>query len=163
MGWQVARSANPHFFKCVPAKVISMGYTQSEYLSVLTHSPAEAVKALAEAILPELGDIKVIVNRTGLVMLPYTDSALGAVFHLGEVLVSEAHVQIGSGAQGYAVCAGRDLVQALAVALLDAALTTGIETARINAFIDAQARAQAESDDLLLRKVEATRVAMETF
>lgn len=145
------------------AKVVFMPYTQSEYLTLLTHAPADDVKALAEAILPELGEVKVLVNRTGLVMLPYTDSAEGVVFHLGEVLVSEAHVEIEGGAQGYAVCAGRDLVQALAVALLDAALTAGIEIARINVFLDAQARAQADADDLLLRKVEATRVEMETF
>ncbi|PJF26656.1 MAG: phosphonate C-P lyase system protein PhnG [Phototrophicales bacterium] len=140
-----------------------MTYTQSEYLTLLTYAPEDEVKALAEAILPELGEIKVLINRTGLVMLPYRDSAEGVVFHLGEVLVSEAHVEIQGGAQGYAVCAGRDLVQALAVALLDAALTAGIETARINTFLDAQARAQGDADDLLLRKVEATRVEMETF
>lgn len=145
------------------AKVAFMSFTQSEYLTLLTHAPANDVKALAEVILPELGEVKVLVNRTGLVMLPYTDSAEGVVFHVGEALVSEAHVEIQGGAQGYAVCAGRDLVQALAVALLDAALTAGIETARINPFLEAQARAQADTDDLLLRKVEATRVEMETF
>jgi alpha-D-ribose 1-methylphosphonate 5-triphosphate synthase subunit PhnG len=142
---------------------MSMSYTQSETLTLLTHAPADVVKALAEALLPELGDISVLINRTGLVMLPYTDSAEGVVFHLGEVLVSEAHVEIEGGVQGYAVCAGRDLVQALAVALLDAALTAGIQSARIHAFLDAQAHEQAQADDLLLRKVEATRVEMETF
>lgn len=153
----------PAAFSWLTLKDLLVPYSQSEYLTVLTHAPADVVKALAEAVLPELGEIKVLINRTGLIMLPYTDSAEGVVFHLGEVLVSEAHVEIRGGAQGYAVCAGRDLVQALAVALLDAALTAGIQSARIHAFLDTQAREQAQADDLLLRKVEATRVEMETF
>lgn len=138
-------------------------FTQSEYLTILTHAPAEAVKALAEDVLPQMGNVRVLVNRTGLVMLPYTDSAEGTVFHLGEVLVSEAHLQLGNGVQGYALCAGRDVVQALAVALLDAALTANIEAVRIQAFVAAQAQAQRDADDRLLRQVEGTRVEMETF
>ena len=140
-----------------------MAYTQSEYLTLLTHAPSDAVKALAESLIPALGNVKVLVNRTGLIMLPYTDSAEGVIFHLGEALVSEAHVEIEGGVQGWAVCAGRDLVQALAVALIDAALTAGIESARIYAFLDVQSREQTAADELLLRKVEATRVEMETF
>jgi alpha-D-ribose 1-methylphosphonate 5-triphosphate synthase subunit PhnG len=138
-------------------------YTQSQALTLLTHAPAEAVKALAEAVLPALGAPRVLINRTGLVMLPCTDSAEGTVFHLGEVLVSEAHVEIDGGTPGYALCTGRDRVQALAIALLDAALTAGIESAQIAAFLDAQAHAQAAADDALLRQVEATRVEMQTF
>ncbi len=136
---------------------------QSEALTILTHAPAEVVKAFAETVIPQLGAIRVLLNRTGLVMLPYSDSAQGATFHLGEVLVSEAHVEIGVSTQGYALCVGRDHVQALAIALLDAALAAGIETARIQAFLHEQAAAQAADDETLLRKVEATRVEMETF
>jgi alpha-D-ribose 1-methylphosphonate 5-triphosphate synthase subunit PhnG len=128
-------------------------FSQSEYLTILTHAPAPAVKALAETVIPHLGSIQVLLNRTGLVMLPYTDTAQGARFHLGEVLVSESHVRIERGDQGYAVCTGHDLKQSLAIALLD----------EILAFVAEQARAQAEADTALLRSVEATRVEMETF
>lgn len=138
-------------------------FSQSEYLTILTHAPAPAVKALAETVIPHLGSIRVLLNRTGLVMLPYTDTAQGARFHLGEVLVSESHVQIERGDQGYAVCSGRDLEQSLAIALLDAALTAQIMLDEILAFVAEQARAQAEADTALLRSVEATRVEMETF
>jgi hypothetical protein len=31
-------------------------FTQSEYLTVLSHAPAEQVKALAERVIPHLGD-----------------------------------------------------------------------------------------------------------
>lgn len=118
---------------------------------------------LAEAILPALGEVQVLSNRTGLVMLPYTDTSQGTRFHLGEVLVAEAHVRLANGVEGYGACVGRDLLHALAVALLDAALVAGIARERILAFLVEQAAAQAAADELLLRQVEATRVEMETF
>lgn len=141
----------------------TFSFSQSDYLTILTHAPAAAVKALAEETLPSLGDVQVLINRTGLVMLPYTDSAEGTIFHLGEVLVSEAHIELASGVQGYALCTGRDLVQSLAIAVLDAALTANIQTEKLQAFLQEQAQLQAAADDVLLRKVEATRVEMETF
>ncbi|MDX1992833.1 MAG: phosphonate C-P lyase system protein PhnG [bacterium] len=137
--------------------------THADLLTVLTHAPADAVKAFAEDLLPQLGEINVLLNRTGLVMLPYTDSAQGTVFHLGEILVSEAQVEVAGGHGGYALVVGRDHVQALAVALLDAALRSGIETEKIEAFAQAQQAEQAAADELLLRQVAATRVEMETF
>jgi alpha-D-ribose 1-methylphosphonate 5-triphosphate synthase subunit PhnG len=133
------------------------------HLTTLTHAPPEAVKLLAESVIPHLEPINVLQSRTGLVMVPYTDSTQGTTFHLGEALIAEAHVEIANGVQGYAACLGRDLEQAMAVALLDAALTAGIERDRILAFVHEQARIQAEADDELLRQVEATRVEMETF
>lgn len=140
-----------------------MPYTQSQSLTLLTHAPAQPVKDLAEVLLPLLGDVTVMVNRTGLVMLPYTDTATGTRFHLGEVLVSESRVRIEAGAEGYAVCLGRDLEQSMAIALLDAALQAGIHTAPIETFLAEQEANQHAADDLLLRQVEATRVEMETF
>lgn len=136
---------------------------QSEYLSTLTHTPPDALKDFAEAVLPHLGEIEVLKSQTGLVMLPCLDSAEGVVFHLGEVLVSEAHIRLSGGAEGYGMVTGRDLVQAMAVAVLDAALAAGIMTAPICDFIAQQAAAQRQADDDLLRLVEATRVEMETF
>lgn len=137
-------------------------YSQSEYLSILTHAPADAVKATAEQVIPLLGEIRVLVNRTGLVMLPYTDTATGTRFHLGEVLVSESRIAA-AGAEGYAVCMGRDLEQSMAIALLDVALQAGIADDMLHPFLSAQADAQRAADDLLLRQVEATRVELETF
>lgn len=137
--------------------------TKLNHLSVLTHSPAEAVKQLAEAVIPHLDQIDVLQNRTGLVMLPYTDSKEGKAFHLGEILVAEAHIRIETGAEGYGMILGRDLEFAMAVAVLDAALTANIEAERINEFVEEQTEAQAQADNLLLRQVEATRIEMETF
>jgi alpha-D-ribose 1-methylphosphonate 5-triphosphate synthase subunit PhnG len=137
-------------------------FDQGAYLSILTHAPTETVKAFVEELLPTIGEVEVLNNRTGLVMLPYTDSRQGALFHLGEVLIAEAHVRL-EGAEGYAACVGRDHVQALAVAILDAALRAGLMTDRIWSFIEEQSQALEEADRALLRKVEATRVELETF
>lgn len=135
----------------------------NDFLTVLTHAPADAVKLLADDLIPDLGAVTVLVDRTGLVMLPYTDSANGTRFHLGEVLVSEAHVRLENGVEGYAVCVGRDQLQSLAVALIDAALRSEIRRDAILAFVGAQRAARRDADDTLLRQVEATRVEMETF
>jgi alpha-D-ribose 1-methylphosphonate 5-triphosphate synthase subunit PhnG len=139
------------------------GLEQDTYLSVLSRAPAQDVKSLAEAVLAQLGDIEVLVNRTGLVMLPYTDNAAGTVFHLGEVLVAEAHIRLDNGIEGYAMCLGRDHVQALAIAVLDAAISAHTMVNPIMAFVSQQAAQQLGEDELLLRAVEATRIEMQTF
>jgi alpha-D-ribose 1-methylphosphonate 5-triphosphate synthase subunit PhnG len=138
-------------------------FSQEQLLSIVTHAPADAVKDFVENLLPTLGEITVLENRTGLVMLPYTDSVQGTHFHLGEVLVSEAHIRMENGGKGYALCTGRDLVQALAIALLDACVRAGLHTEAIAGFVQQQQVIQHEQDQQLLRQVEATRVEMETF
>jgi alpha-D-ribose 1-methylphosphonate 5-triphosphate synthase subunit PhnG len=76
--------------------------------------------------------------------------------------MAEARVQLDD-QEGYGACLGRDLQQAIAIAILDAALQAGQQTETINAFLDRQAKQHAEADNTLLRKVESTRVEMETF
>jgi alpha-D-ribose 1-methylphosphonate 5-triphosphate synthase subunit PhnG len=135
---------------------------QAIRLGVLTHAPADATKAFAETLLEQIGDIEVLRNRTGLIMLPMTEPAQGTSFYLGETLVAEAHVRLGH-VEGYSLCLGRDLEQALAVAIIDAAAAADIARNDIETFVAEQAMQQAVDDDLLLREVEATRVEMETF
>ncbi|HJZ47985.1 MAG TPA: phosphonate C-P lyase system protein PhnG [Roseiflexaceae bacterium] len=135
---------------------------QSYYLSVLSRAPAHEVKGFVDRLIPELGPIEVIQNRTALVMASMQDTAQGTTFFLGEVLVAEAHVRLGP-AEGYAACLGRDLQQALAIALIDAAIGAGIAGEQIAPFISAQAAALDADDQRLLEAVEATRVEMETF
>lgn len=138
-------------------------FSQTEYLTVLTHSPAQAVKALAEDVLDQIENVTVLKNQTGLAMVPYRDSANGTVFHLGEVLVAEAHIQLDDGTQGYGMVMGRDNTLAMAVAVMDAAMQSGIMVDAITKFVAEQQQLQQEADTELLRKVEATRVEMETF
>ncbi len=137
---------------------------QERWLSVLTRADALEVKAFTEGLLPtlEAHELTVLENRTGLVMLPSTDTSKGTRFHLGEVLVSESWVRLGN-VEGYAVCLGRDLEQSLAVAILDAALQADLEAGIIHTFIGQQAEKLEAADLELKRLVEETRVEMETF
>ena len=135
---------------------------QGSYLSILARAPAVDVKSFAEVLIPMLDDIEVLQNRTGLVMLPMRDTVRGELFYAGEALLAEAHVRI-RGAEGYAACLGRDLQQALAIALIDAAYTASTARSEIEAFVAAQAAAQAEADAALRLAVARTRVQMETF
>ena len=95
-------------------------------------------------------------------MLPMRDTAQGSVFHLGEVLVSEAHIR-SEGKQGYGMRCGHDLEAAMAMALIDLAQAKGVDRDACQAFNGSEARALAEADRDTLRRVEATRVDMETF
>jgi len=135
---------------------------QEIYLSVLTLAPADRLKPFVESLLMQMEDLEVLSNRTGLMMMPYAESVQGETFHLGEALVAEAYVRIG-GAEGYGLCLGRDLEQALGIAILDAALQAGQFVEAIIQFVEQEAKLQAETDDQLLRRVENTRVEMETF
>ena len=121
---------------------------QGTYLSVLSLTPAQAVKGFVEELLARLSTVQitvqVIASRTGLAMLPFTDSVKGVTFHLGETLLAEAHVRV-CDQEGYAACLGRDLEQAIALALLDATLQSkesaiNAEQPAILAFVAAAAQ-----------------------
>ncbi|QRM33263.1 phosphonate C-P lyase system protein PhnG [Microvirga sp. VF16] len=139
-------------------------YDHGQALDILAASRPAETKALAERILDELGDVSVITNRTGLAMLPYQDTVKGTAFHLGEVLVAEAHIQVPDrGVDGFGAVVGRDLEHAMAMAVIDAAIAAGHRTDTILEFLDTEHAHQRDSDRERLRKVEATRVQMETF
>lgn len=141
------------------------GWTHRRALEVLARADAARLRDLGEALIPLLGAVEVLRSRTGLVMLPMRDTAQGRAFHLGEVLVAEAHVRSSRSAwvEGYGMRRGRDLEAAMAMALADLALALGPARDRVGAFLGDEAARQAEADDRAMREVEATRVAMETF
>ncbi len=131
-------------------------------LSVLARADDARLKGFAETLIPDLGEIEVLQSRSGLVMLPMRDTAGGVAFHLGEVLMSEAHIRKGE-AQGYGMRRGHDLEASMAMALIDLALTSNVRADDCTVFCDAEAKAQGEADEAVLRRIEATRVNMETF
>ena len=131
-------------------------------LSVLARADDARLKEFAETLIPDLGEVEVLQSRSGLVMLPMRDTAGGVAFHLGEVLMSEAHIRKGQ-AQGYGMRRGHDLEASMAMALIDLALTSDVRADDCAAFCDAAAKAQGEADETVLRRIEATRVNMETF
>lgn len=130
------------------------------FLSALARSCPNRLKAIAESVLPQLGAVDVVQSRTGLVMLPFRDTVQGTDFFLGEVLVAEAHIRA-AGAEGYGMVTGRDLERAMAMAVLDVGRALGLPA--VAAFAAREMVIQAEEDAALLRRVEATRVEMETF
>lgn len=142
----------------------SMGHAR--LLDALARADADRLGVLAEALLPALGPVEVVHSRTGLVMLPMRDTVRGTDFHLGEVLVAEAHLRaegVAGGVEGYGMVVGRGLERAMAMAVVDAAAMAGLEVQAIAAFVEREAAATERADDARLRAVEATRVEMETF
>lgn len=139
-----------------------MTLPHSDVLNILARSGADPLKAFAETLLPKLDDIEVLKSQTGLVMLPMRDTAQGASFHLGEVLVSEAHIKVGD-IEGFGMRRGRDLEASMAMALIDAAVQAGVAETECDIFVRAQQDIQDSEDREILCKVEATRVDMETF
>ena len=138
-------------------------FDHADLLGVLARSRPAHLKAIAETLLQDLADIRVIANRTGLVMVPMRDTVENTDFFLGEVLVSEAHIADAAGHVGYGMITGRDLETAMAMAVADLALGAGIARDKVLAFIESERRIQSAADETRLRQVEATRVEMETF
>jgi alpha-D-ribose 1-methylphosphonate 5-triphosphate synthase subunit PhnG len=136
-------------------------FDHARILDVLARADADRLAALAERVLPGLGPVEVVQSRTGLVMLPMRDTVQGTDFHLGEVLVAEAHIRA-AGTEGYGMVIGRDLNRAMAMAVVDAAASLG-QTPDIRTFLHREAALQSATDEARLREVEATRVDMETF
>ena len=157
-----------HFIRGVRDEVTGpYSIDQGSALSILTATPAEEVKQFVETLLVHLPDVEVTNCRTGLAMLPFVDSVKGITFHLGETLLAEATVTV-AGQAGYAACLGRDLEQAIAIAILDALLQSAAEAAIVEyptilEFINQAADALQKQELELLRKVESTRVELETF
>jgi len=128
-------------------------------LEVLARSDGAQLKKLAEDLLQqEPAAIEVLLNRTGLVMVPMRDTVEATDFFLGEVLVAEAHIRV-AGREGYGLRQGHDLEAAMAMAVADLCF----HDPRVASFVSAQQEVLDRADDEFLRAVEATRVEMETF
>lgn len=141
----------------------SGGPDHSAMLALLARARPERLRALAETLLDVMGEISVIANRTGLVMVPMRDTVQNVDFHLGEVLVSEAHIADAAGNVGYGMVTGRDLERAMAMAVVDLRLAAVGEEPAVTAFLTEEAVHLAAGDERRMRQVEATRVEMETF
>lgn len=141
----------------------SGGSDHAAHLAILARARPERLTALAETLLDTMGDITVVTNRTGLVMVPMRDTVENVDFHLGEVLVSEAHIHDAAGHVGYGMITGRDLERAMAMAVIDLHLTSAGQNQTVTSFLAEEAALLAAQDDQRMRQVEATRVEMETF
>jgi alpha-D-ribose 1-methylphosphonate 5-triphosphate synthase subunit PhnG len=138
------------------------GHPRDAALSVLARARPDRTATLAESLLDPLGAVEVITSRSGLVMVPMRDTVHGTDFHLGEVLVSEAHIRA-AGCLGYGMVTGRDLTRAMSMAVIDAAGQAGIAIPAITDFLNAEAAHQQAEDTQRLRDIAATRVDLETL
>ncbi len=139
------------------------GPDHAAMLGVLARARPERLKPFAETLLDSMGEITVLTNRTGLVMVPMRDTVANVDFHLGEVLVSEAHITDAAGHVGYGMLTGRDLERAMAMAVVDLRIAAFGQDIAIAGFIAEERAYLAAEDDARMRQVEATRVEMETF
>jgi len=132
-------------------------------LGILARARQDGLKALAETLLDGMANVEAIHNRTRLVLVPMRDTVADVDFHLGEVLVSEAHITDPDGHVGYGMIAGRDLERAMAMAVIDLRSNIGEQSAVIERFLAEEGAHLAAEDALRMRQVEATRVEMEAF
>jgi len=139
------------------------GPGHGEMLDILARARPDRLKQHAEALLSGMGDITVVANRTGLVMVPMRDTVKNVDFHLGEVLVSQAHITDAAGHVGYGMVTGRDLERAMAMAVIDLSVAARGQDNATTSFLEQERAHLAAADDERMRQVEATRVEMETF
>ncbi|MGY4307876.1 alpha-D-ribose 1-methylphosphonate 5-triphosphate synthase subunit PhnG [Bradyrhizobium sp. USDA 4369] len=142
------------------------GWEHGAALSIVARARPDRLAVLAEAVLLELEPLDVLESRTGLVLLPMTDTVRGTDFHLGEVLVAEARIRRAGARdefEGYGLVIGRDLEHAMAMAVVDLAGALEVRSEQIAVFLEAEKAEQTKADREAMRKVAATRVAMETF
>lgn len=95
------------------------GYMRREEIfEAIAISRKQKLISLAKEIRNVL-KVRIIKQENGLVMMRARDSVENEVFNLGEILVSEAEVEI-NGVLGYSQVLGDDTEKALAGAILDA-------------------------------------------
>ena len=88
---------------------------------LLARAPGAALIALAEQSIEERGASPTVIAgpETGMVMMTVREPIARERFHLGEVLVTRAEVEV-DGHRGWSMRLGDDRVAALAAAILDA-------------------------------------------
>ena len=102
-----------------------MTLTTTERAELLAVAEPGAVVELAEACLAEFGDpVLVAPPEVGLVVMQVREPVCDERFHLGEVVVTRAEVEI-AGSRGWAMRLGNDRVATLAAAVCDAVAANG--------------------------------------
>ncbi|MEM8621409.1 MAG: phosphonate C-P lyase system protein PhnG [Actinomycetota bacterium] len=129
---------------------------------MLAAATADDVRACADRCLAILGEPVVIeAPTTGIVMMQVREPVACERFHLGEVVVTRAEVEL-AGHRGWATRMGGDRVTALAAAICDAAAETPGPTAEMVAdvVLDTE-RARERRERHLATTLQPTIVAFE--
>ncbi len=129
---------------------------------LLAAAGAAEVRAVAELCIAELGEPTVVTPpETGMVMLQVREPVARERFHLGEVVVTRADVEL-AGHRGWSVRPGDDRATTLAAAICDAAARQAGASARlVDALCEVTAEAAAAREGQLVRTLQPTIVEFE--
>ena len=97
---------------------------------ILIHSESDLLSRLSGEILEKYPVREVDLSHEGLVMLKFRDAARGALFYLGEVLVTETKVRINHDV-GLGIVRGSEAEKSYRLAVVDAAFNAGLPEAEI--------------------------------
>lgn len=129
---------------------------------LLSHAETESLLDLAEEVLAGHVSVALVIPpHVGTLMLRLLDPVSDLVFNAGEVLVTEAQVAIGEH-QGYGLRMGRVAKEALAAAVVDAAVEAQLgSTPRIMERLAVFAASEQARQTAAWRAVEPSRVVFE--
>lgn len=140
-----------------------MRYNRYQRTRILVCSPGDVARRLSRIIL-ENHDVRIVEEpNEGLVMIRMRETARNSLFHLGEVLVTEAKVRIGTSI-GIGILQGQDSQKAFDLAVIDAAWSASLPECL--AWDDELAAAEAALEEKLKREtaqVNKTRVQFDTM
>ena len=137
--------------------------TRQRRTRVLVLGDSALRRQLADEVRAAVAVEETVPPRLGLVLATVRESARRSLFHLGEVLVTEAKVRV-AGAPGLGLIQGRDSEAALDLAIIDAAWTAGLPL--VAGWPGRWLAAEAELEAKLVREqasLAATRVEFETL
>ena len=129
---------------------------------LLAVADGDAVRNVAEVCLERLGAPTMVTPpETGIVMLQVREPVVRERFHLGEVVVTRADVELG-GQRGWSMRQGTDRVATLAAAICDAGARCGDElAAHVERLCDDTARDIERRATDLAARLEPTVVSFE--
>ena len=129
---------------------------------ILAKASPQQVQELAEEIKAQHEITVVKAPEKSLVMIKMRDPVTESLFYLGEVIVSEAIVDL-DGAKGTAVLMGDDYEKALDMAVIDAACNKGV-FARFDALeqLEAEQNRRTEQENALFLKTMVNFTSMDS-
>ena len=135
---------------------------REERFELITISEGAKICTLAEEIMKNT-EVRVVKEQIGMIMARTKESVEGIVFNLGEVLVTEAEVEI-KNKMGYAMVLGMEPEKARAGAILDAAVEANHPLKnKILETLEEERKKAEERKRKLWGMVKPTRVAFEVM
>jgi len=130
---------------------------------ILIEGSAELRRGLRRSVEESRSITTVEEARGGLVMMKMRETSKNSLFYIGELLVTEAKVQI-EGRIGIGIIAGDDPEAAFDLAIIDAAFNAGLEeSSRWEQLLAAEESRIAGRQALEAERIDRTRVSFESM